>query len=36
MAYQPMTMTGLASHLSGQDDEKVKWKLVWEFLEEYR
>ncbi len=36
MAYQPMTMAGLAGHLSRQDDEKVKWKHVWEFFEEYR
>jgi len=36
MAYQPMTLTGLADHLSRQRDEKVRWKHVWEFLEEYR
>jgi hypothetical protein len=36
MAYQPMTIAGLAGHLSSQDDEKIKWKYVWEFLEEYR
>ena len=36
MAYQPMTIAGLAGHLSSQDDDKIKWKYVWEFLEEYR
>lgn len=36
MAYQPMTLTGLAGHLSRQQDEKVRWKHVWEFFEEYR
>ena len=36
MAYQPMTMVELAGHLSRQPDEKVRWKHVWEFLEEYR
>jgi hypothetical protein len=36
LAYQPMTMVELAGHLSRQPDEKVRWKHVWEFLEEYR
>jgi hypothetical protein len=36
MAYQPMTMVELAGHLSRQPDEKVRWKHIWEFLEEYR
>ena len=36
MAYQPMTMAGLASHLSAQADVRVRWKYVWEYLEEYR
>ena len=36
MAYQPMTMVELAGHLSSQPDEKIRWKHVWEFLEEYR
>jgi hypothetical protein len=36
MPYQPMTMTDLAEHLRRQQDEKVRWKYVWEFLEEYR
>jgi hypothetical protein len=34
--YQPMTLADLARHLRGTDDEKIRWKLVWEFLEEYR
>lgn len=36
LAYQPMTMVELAGQLSRQPDEKVRWKHVWEFLEEYR
>lgn len=36
MAYQPMTMAGLAGRLSREGDEKVRWKHVWEFFEEYR
>lgn len=36
MAYEPMTMVQLAGHLSRQADEKIKWKHLWEFLEEYR
>jgi hypothetical protein len=36
MAYQPMTMTDLAGHLSREQDDRIKWKYVWEFLEEYR
>lgn len=36
MVYQPMTMAGLASHLSAQADVRVRWKYVWEYLEEYR
>ena len=36
MAYEPMTMVQIAGHLSRQADEKVKWKHLWEFLEEYR
>ncbi|WP_203747625.1 hypothetical protein [Actinoplanes cyaneus] len=31
-----MTMTDLAEHLCRQQEEKVRWKHVWEFLEEYR
>ena len=36
MAYEAMTMAGLAGRLAGRDDEKTSWKYVWEFLEEYR
>ena len=36
VGYQPMTIAGLADHLSRQSDVKIKWKYVWEFLEEYR
>lgn len=36
MAYKPMTMAELAGHLFRQPDEKIKWKHLWEFLEEYR
>jgi hypothetical protein len=36
VSYQPMTMAGLAGHLSRETDDKVRWKYVWEFLEEYR
>jgi hypothetical protein len=34
--YQAMTIAGLAAHLAGHADEKIRWKYVWEFLEEYR
>ena len=36
MAYRPMTMADLAERLRRQEDEKIRWKYVWEFLEEYR
>jgi hypothetical protein len=36
MAYQPMTMAVLADHLTRHSDEKIRWKYVWEFLEEHR
>jgi hypothetical protein len=36
MSYHPMTMAGLADHLSRNAAEKIRWKYVWEFLEEYR
>jgi hypothetical protein len=36
MQYHPMTMAELAGHLSRHADEKIRWKHVWEFLEEYR
>ena len=36
MAYEPMTLAGLAQRLVAAPDPGVRWKLVWEFLEEYR
>jgi hypothetical protein len=35
-SYQPMTLAVLAEHLRATVNEKIRWKLVWEFLEEYR
>ena len=34
--YRPMSVAGLADHLARTADGKARWKLVWEFLEEYR
>ena len=34
--YRPMTLADLAGRLARTADGKVQWKLVWEFLEEYR
>jgi len=34
--YQPMSLADLARHIVATLDDKVRWKLVWEFLEEYR
>jgi hypothetical protein len=31
-----MTLADLASRLVKTSDGKTRWKLVWEFLEEYR
>jgi len=31
-----MTLAELADRLARTADGKVRWKLVWEFLEEYR
>src|ERR1700685_566255 len=31
-----MTVADLAVHLSQTTDEKTRWKMFWEFLEEYR
>ncbi len=33
--YQPMTLVALAEHQNGRD-ESYRWRLVAEFLEEYR
>jgi hypothetical protein len=35
-SYRPMTLADLASHLTRAGDDRTRWKLVWEFLEEYR
>jgi hypothetical protein len=35
-SYRPMTLAGLALRLARTADTKLRWKLVWEFLEEYR
>src|SRR6202161_857405 len=34
--YHPMTLADLGRLLARSADVKVRWKLVWEFLEEYR
>lgn len=34
--YHPMTAADLAAYLSQAEDDKTRWKLVWEFLKEYR
>ena len=34
--YRPMTLAALPGRRSRTGDGKVRWKLVWEFLEEYR
>src|SRR5260370_20181859 len=34
--YRPMTLAQLASRLADTADDKLRWKLAWEFLEEYR
>jgi hypothetical protein len=34
--YRPMTLADLAGRLARAADAKLRWKLVWEFLEEYR
>jgi hypothetical protein len=34
--YRPMTLANLARRLACTDDAATRWKLVWEFLEEYR
>lgn len=36
MANRPMTMTDLSEHLRRRQEDKVRWKHVWEFFEEYR
>lgn len=34
--YRPMTLADLAGRLARLGDSRTRWKLVWEFLEEYR
>jgi hypothetical protein len=34
--YSPLSLAALAGHLAAEADQRVRWKLVWEFLEEYR
>ena len=34
--YHPMSLAKLAGRLARTADGMVRWKLVWEFLEEYR
>ena len=34
--YHPMTLAELSGRLARTVDAKARWKLVWEFLEEYR
>jgi hypothetical protein len=31
-----MSLARLAGHLATAENDKIRWKLVWEFLEEYR
>ena len=35
-SYRPMTLADLGKRLARVDDASTRWKLVWEFLEEYR
>jgi hypothetical protein len=35
-SYHPMTLAELGDLLAQSAEVKVRWKLVWEFLEEYR
>lgn len=34
--YRPMTLADLADRLARTTDADLQWKLVWEFMEEYR
>lgn len=34
--YEPMSLAVLAAHLASANTDQIRWKLVWEFLEEYR
>jgi hypothetical protein len=35
-SYEPMDLAALAGHLASAPADQVRWKLLWEFLEEYR
>lgn len=35
-SYHAMTLADLAERIARTPDAKLRWKLVWEFLEEYR
>jgi hypothetical protein len=35
-SYRPMTLADLGTRLARVNGAKTRWKLVWEFLEEYR
>lgn len=35
-SYRPMTVADLGAHIARTTDDRTRWKLVWEFLEEYR
>ncbi len=35
-SYRPMTLADLSDRLGRTAEAKVRWKLVWEFIEEYR
>lgn len=35
-SYRPMSLADLGRRLARVDDARTRWKLVWEFLEEYR
>lgn len=35
-AYRPMTLADLARRVAAAAEERLRWKLFWEFLEEYR
>jgi hypothetical protein len=34
MATRPITLGELSGHLADTPTDKLRWKLVWEFLEE--
>jgi hypothetical protein len=34
--YVPMSLATLPGHLASASSEQLRWKLAWEFLEEYR